>query len=138
MVMKHRFAFALLASLACAQAVEAQYPNRPIRLIAAQSAGSSLDTIIRIVMPRASEILGQPIVVDNRAGASTVIGAEIAARAPADGHTLFTATVSTLVVVPLTRSKLPFDAERDFAPVSMIAAQPYLMATHPLLPATTL
>ena len=127
------FTFALLSAAASAQT----YPTRPIRLIVPFGPGTT-DIIARMVNVPLGERLGQAIVVDNRAGASTVIGAEIAARAPADGHTLFVATVSTLVVVPLTRSKLPFDAERDFAPVSMIASQPYLMATHPGLPATTL
>lgn len=66
-----------------------------------------------------------------------MIGAELASRAPADGYTLFMATVTTLVVVPLTRSKLPYDAERDFAPVSMVAAQPYLLGVYPLLPVSS-
>lgn len=132
-----RYAAAFAVALLCAYASAQTYPSRPIRLIVPFGPGTT-DIIARMVNVPLGERLGQPIVVDNRAGASTVIGAEIAARAPADGHTLFMATVSTLVVVPLTRSKLPFDVERDFAPVSMIAAQPYLMATHPLLPATTL
>ncbi len=132
-----RYAAAFAVALLCASASAQTYPSRPIRLIVPFGPGTT-DIIARMVNVPLGERLGQPIVVDNRAGASTVIGAEIAARAPADGHTLFMATVSTLVVVPLTRSKLPFDVERDFAPVSMIAVQPYLMATHPLLPATTL
>ena len=132
-----RYAAAFIAALLSAYASAQTYPTRPIRLIVPFGPGTT-DLIARMVNVPLGERLGQPIVVDNRAGASTVLGAEIAARAPADGHTLFIATVSTLVVVPLTRSKLPFDAERDFAPVSMIAAQPYLMATYPLLPATTL
>ncbi len=132
-----RYAAALLLLLLSAAASAQTYPTRPIRLIVPFGPGTT-DIIARMVNVPLGERLGQPIVVDNRAGAATVIGAELAARAPADGHTLFMATVSTLVVVPLTRSKLPFDAERDFAPVSMIAAQPYLMATYPGLPVTTL
>jgi tripartite-type tricarboxylate transporter receptor subunit TctC len=81
--------------------------------------------------------LGQQVVIDNRGGATTVIGAELAARAPADGYTLLVATISTLAVNPALQKKLPYDPERDFAAVSMLAAQPYLLATTASLPVTS-
>jgi tripartite-type tricarboxylate transporter receptor subunit TctC len=79
----------------------------------------------------------QQVVVYNRGGASTTIGADLAAKSPADGYTLFLATVTTLAVVPNVRAKLPYDFERDFSPVSTLARQPYVCVAHPSVPATT-
>jgi len=138
MFMKHRFALALLASLACAQAVEAQYPNRPIRLIAAQSAGSSLDTIIRIVMPRTSEILGQQIVVDNRGGAAGTIGVELASRAAPDGYTVLVGASSSMIVSRWTYRNLAFDVLKDFDAVSNLVNADAVLVTHPAVPVKSL
>ena len=85
-----RFALGV-ALFALISSAQGQYPNRPIRLIAAQSAGSSLDTIIRIVTPKMSELLGQQVVIDNRGGAGGTIGVELAARAAPDAYTLLVA-----------------------------------------------
>jgi tripartite-type tricarboxylate transporter receptor subunit TctC len=117
--------------------VGADYPARPVRLIVPYPPGGSTDFIARPVSERLSERLGQPFVMDNRGGAATVIGAEIAARAPADGYTLLVATVTTLAVNPALKPKLPYDPVRDFAPVSMLSSQPYLLAVHPSVPATS-
>ncbi len=125
-------AFGLTVAATCAAA--AAYPVKPLRLIVPYPPAGPTDLIARTINVRLAERLGQPVVVDNRAGADAVIGAEIAAHAPADGYTLLVATVTTLVVNPLTKAKLPYDAERDFAPVSMLAAQPYVLAVHPSLP----
>src|SRR5688572_19608618 len=121
------------APLAMAQA----YPARPIRLIVPYPPGGSTDFIARVVSERLAERLGQPVIVDNRAGAATVIGTETAARSPADGYTLLVGTVTTLAVNPVLKSKLPYHPERDFAPISMLAAQPYLLAAYPGIPATS-
>ncbi|MES2563049.1 MAG: tripartite tricarboxylate transporter substrate-binding protein, partial [Pseudomonadota bacterium] len=99
--------------------------------------GGPNDIIARTINDRLGKRLGQQVVVDNRAGAATVIGAEIAARSPPDGHTLFLATITTLAVNPALKTKLPYHPERDFAPVSMLAAQPYLLVVHPGIPATS-
>jgi tripartite-type tricarboxylate transporter receptor subunit TctC len=111
------------------------YPSRPVRLIVPYPPGGPTDLIGRVVAELLTKRLGQQVIVDNRGGAATVIGAEIAARAPADGYTLLLATVTTLAVTPSLRRKLPYDPERDFAPVTMLAAQPYLLAANPSLPA---
>ena len=110
------------------------YPNRPIRLIVPYPPGGPTDLIARAVNERLAQRLGQQVVVDNRGGAATVIGAELAAHAPADGYTLLVATITTLAVNPALNKKLPYDPERDFAPVSMLAAQPYLLAATAALP----
>jgi tripartite-type tricarboxylate transporter receptor subunit TctC len=111
------------------------YPTRPIRLIVPYPPGGPTDIIGRTINDRLGKRLGQQVIVDNRSGAATVIGAEIAAHSPADGYTLLLATITTLAVNPALKSKLPYDPERDFAPVSMLAAQPYLLVVHPGVPA---
>ncbi|HEV7822163.1 MAG TPA: tripartite tricarboxylate transporter substrate-binding protein [Burkholderiales bacterium] len=108
--MSNKTAALLLASCcACAQAATApeQYPNRPIRLIVPYPPGGPTDLIARAVNERLGQRLGQQVVVDNRGGAATVIGAELAARAPADGYTLLVATITTLAVNPVLNKKLP-------------------------------
>ncbi len=135
--MSNKTAALLLASCCvCAQAATApeQYPNRPIRLIVPYPPGGPTDLIARAVNERLGQRLGQQVVVDNRGGAATVIGAELAARAPADGYTLLVATITTLAVNPVLNKKLPYDPDRDFAPVTMLAAQPYLLAATMTLP----
>ena len=128
------------AACACAappSAAPDSYPNRPIRLIVPYPPGGPTDLIARAINERLAQRLGQPVVVDNRGGAATVIGAEIAARAPADGYTLLVATITTLAVNPALNKQLPYDAERDFVPVSMLATQPYLLVTTQSLPVTS-
>ena len=121
------------AACACAAPPDA-YPSRPIRLIVPYPPGGPTDLIARAINEHLAQRLGQQVVIDNRGGAATVIGAEIAARAPPDGYTLLVATITTLAVNPALNKKLPYDAERDFAPVSMLATQPYLLATTASLP----
>ena len=134
-------AAALLFAGYCAAAQPAaapdRYPSKPIRLIVPYPPGGPTDLIARAVNEPLAQRLGQQVVIDNRGGATTVIGAELAARAPADGYTLLVATISTLAVNPALQKKLPYDPERDFAAVSMLAAQPYLLATTASLPVTS-
>jgi tripartite-type tricarboxylate transporter receptor subunit TctC len=133
------FVWAVAGVLAAGAALAQQnYPSRPIRLIVPYPTGGPTDLIARAVNERLGERLGQQVVVDNRGGAATLIGTETAARAPADGYTLLVATITTLAVNPSLKLKLPYDPERDFAPISMLGVQPYLLATHPSLPATTI
>jgi tripartite-type tricarboxylate transporter receptor subunit TctC len=120
-----------------AASAQTTYPTRPIRLIIPYPPGGPTDLIGRAVNDRLGKRLGQQVVVDNRGGAATVIGAEIAARSPPDGYTLLLATITTLAVNPALKSKLPYHAERDFAPVSMLASQPYLLVSHPAVPASS-
>lgn len=112
------------------------YPAKPPRLIVSFSAGSGTDTIARIVAGRMATAMGQQIIVDNRGGAAGNIGAEIAARAPADGYTLFLANLGHAAKVSIYR-KLPYDLARDFAPVVQLAYIPSMLAVHPSLPART-
>ena len=132
--MRCRFALAALLLLPLADSVYAQYPSRPIRLIAAQSAGSSLDTIIRIVMPKTSELLGQQIVVDNRGGAGGTIGVELAARAAADGYTILVAGSSAMIVSKWSYRSLAFDVLKDFEAVSNLVNADAVLVVHPAVP----
>jgi tripartite-type tricarboxylate transporter receptor subunit TctC len=138
--MKRRFVMlGLLASCWVTAAVAAQsdsqsYPSRPIRVIAAQSAGSSLDTLVRIVTPKLSELLGQQLVIDNRGGAGGTIGIELAARAAADGYTLLVGASSSMIVSRFTYRSLPFDVLKDFEPVSNLVNADAVLVTHPSVP----
>lgn len=131
------FALAALGLLAAGAAEAQKYPERPIRVIAAQSAGSSLDTIARIVTNKLAESFGQQLVVDNRGGAAGVIGLEIGARAAPDGYTMVVGASSSMIVSKFTYRKLAFDAEKDFDPVSLIVIADGLLVVHPNLPAKT-
>ena len=125
---------ALLLAATQAHAQSANYPARPVRLVVPFAAGGTNDTLGRILSEKFSTRLGQPFVTDNRGGANTVVGSEIVARAAPDGHTLLMVSASIAVNPSLVR-KLPYDTERDFAPVGMVASGPYLMVVHPGVPA---
>jgi tripartite-type tricarboxylate transporter receptor subunit TctC len=126
---------ALLVALPLsAVAAEGAYPSKPIRLIVPYAAGGSTDTLSRIVGAALSERLGQQIVIDNRTGAGTIIGTEIAARAPADGYTLLVATPPT-AVNPSLYAKVPYDVARDFAAVTNVAGSTNLLVVHAGVPA---
>jgi tripartite-type tricarboxylate transporter receptor subunit TctC len=136
MMTRNSFGPVLLALMCIAgQAFSQTYPVRPIRVIAAQSAGSSLDTITRIVTNKMSELLEQQLVVDNRGGAGGTIGLEIGARATPDGYTLVAGASSSMIISSFTYKKLAFDTLRDFDPVSMIVNADGVMAVHPSVPA---
>lgn len=121
------------ASAHAAQGASA-YPSRPIRLIVPFSPGGSADNLARTMQPALSLALGQSIVLDNRGGASGVIGTELVARAAPDGYTLLLIT-TTHTVNPSLLKKLPYDTIRDFAPISLAASQPNILAVHPSVPA---
>lgn len=122
------------AAGACLAQTAASYPNRPVRLVVPFVAGGTLDVIGRMLGERLAERLGQPFVVDNRAGANMVVGSEIVARAGPDGHTLLIVAAG-FAINPSLRQKLPYDTERDFAPVGLVTGTPYLMVVHPSVPA---
>jgi tripartite-type tricarboxylate transporter receptor subunit TctC len=119
-------------------AVAQDYPNRPVQLIVPFPAGGVTDLVSRIVAVRLGTELGQSVVVDNRAGASGILGSGIAAKAPADGYTLLMGNISTLAVNSATFAQMPYDPVASFAPVGMVAVQPLLVAVHPDVPARTL
>ncbi len=121
---------ALLPSLAFAQA----YPTKPIRLIVAFPPGGTNDIVARSVAQRLSERLGHQMLVENRPGANGALGAEAAAKSAPDGYTLFIAAVNH-VVLPSLYPKLPYDIERDFTPVVLLATVPIVVTVHPSVPA---
>ena len=129
-------ALAVLAALAALPAAAQTYPNRPIRLVVPSSPGGGTDITGRIVANKLSEQLGQQVVVDNRAGAGTIIGIEIVAKAPPDGYTLLMG-LSTLAINPSMYAKLPYDALRDLAPISLAVLSPNILTVHPSVPAKT-
>jgi tripartite-type tricarboxylate transporter receptor subunit TctC len=124
-------AAALLAAAAGAQG----YPARPIRAVLGVPAGGTPDVLARTVTPGMSELLGQPLVVDNRGGAGGRIGAEIASKATPDGYTLFMTSPGALTIAPHITKGLPYDALKDFIPISLIATGPFLLLVHPSVPA---
>ena len=131
-------AVVLLAAVLCmASGAAAQpYPARSLRVIAGFPPGSGADITARVIGARLSEALGQQVVVDNRPGAGSNIAAQIAAKSPADGYTLFIGTVANTINATLY-SKLPFDFARDFAPVALTTATPNVLVVHPSVPAKT-
>jgi tripartite-type tricarboxylate transporter receptor subunit TctC len=130
---------AAIAALAVGFGCEASaqnFPARPLRVVVGYAAGGSTDVLARMVGQKLTEALGQPVVIDNRPGAGTLIATEIVARAVPDGHTLLMAT-PPLVVAPALFQKLPFDISRDFAAVTNIAATSNVLVVHPSVPAHT-
>ncbi|MGH8619801.1 MAG: Bug family tripartite tricarboxylate transporter substrate binding protein [Burkholderiales bacterium] len=126
----------LAVFLACPLAVTAQsFPAKPIRLIVPFPPGGGNDTVARAVGQELAKPLGQQVVIDNRPGAGGALGAELAAKAPPDGHTLFLAGVASHGINPALNPKLPYDPIRDFAPVSLLASAPLILVVHPSLPA---
>ena len=123
----------LAAGYACAQA----YPAKPVRFMVSFSAGSGSDTIGRIVAAGLSEAFKQQVIVDNRAGAAGNIGAEVAAKSPADGYTLFLANMGHAANVTIY-PKAPYDLVRDFAPITQLATSPSIVVVHPSLPVKSL
>ena len=100
-------------------------------------AGGAPDLVARVISPRLGESLGQAIVVDNRAGAAGVLGMEIVSKSPPDGHTLVIGSAGPVAIVPGLYRKLSYDVARDFAPISMVTAIPFLLVVHPSLPVRT-
>jgi tripartite-type tricarboxylate transporter receptor subunit TctC len=124
---------ALSAALVASASQAQSYPARPIRYVVPQAPGGSSDTLARVIVQRAGEGLGQQIVVDNRPGATGIIGAEVVARANPDGYTLLQVATSH-ATNPAMQAKLPYDTIRDFAPISLLSQQPNIWLVHPSVP----
>lgn len=125
----------LLAGLPSLCFAQAAYPDKSIRLIVPFPAGSGPDANARVLIPGLARTLGQQMVIDNRPGASGIIGTELAAKSPPDGYTLLLATASVFAAVPSLYDKLPFNLDRDFQPISMIEYIPCALVVTPTLPA---
>ena len=131
-----RWLFAALAVATCTSAHAADnapYPSRPVRVIVPQSAGGSTDLQARIVTQRMGEAMGQTFVVDNRPGAGSINGTETVAKAAPDGYTLLSVAAS-FSINPALHQKLPFDAIRDFTPITRFASLPHILVVHPSVP----
>jgi tripartite-type tricarboxylate transporter receptor subunit TctC len=124
----------LMLALCGGMAGAQTYPSKAVRVIVPFPPGAGVDIVTRAVVGRFGEALGQQVIVDNRAGAGGILGAELAAKAPPDGYTVFMATAGILTVIPHLQSKLPYAVERDFAPVSLIASVPSVLVVHPSMP----
>lgn len=121
-------AFLAAAPLALAQT---DYPNKPIKLVVPYPAGASVDSAARFIAEKLGNRLGQPIVIDNRGGANGAIGMEYVAKSPADGYTLIMALDSQLSINPNLYKSLPYDPVKNFAPIMLVAAGPYVLFTNP-------
>jgi len=125
---------AVLAAFSCIGLSQAQsYPNKPVRMVVGYPPGGAVDTIGRVVGQQLSQVFSQQFIVENRAGASGIIGADVVAKSAPDGHTLI-ALAGTHAVNPSLYKKLPYDTERDFSPVSLVASSAYILVVHPSLP----
>lgn len=112
------------------------YPTKPIRMIIPFAPGGGTDHLARTLAKKMSEVFEQTVVVDNRSGAGGIVGTDLAAKAAADGHTILM-TSSAHTIIPATYSKIPYEPLKDFAPISLLTAQPYLMVVHPTVAANT-
>jgi tripartite-type tricarboxylate transporter receptor subunit TctC len=126
-----------LPSPALAQPAAASWPTKPIRMIVPLPAGSAVDLVARMIGQKLGQRLGQTIVVENRAGASGIIGTEAIVRAAPDGYTIGMATSTTLATAPVLNPKLPYDPAKDLAPVALVGVSPYLLVANSGVPAKT-
>jgi len=130
-----------VAALVCATSIAAQaaapaaYPTRPVRVIVPFGAGSATDVVARTVGQNLAEALGQPMVVDNRAGANGTIGAELAAKSPKDGYTILMSTNTPSAAAPSLMKKINYDPVKDFAPIARVGTIAFVLVTSPSLPA---
>jgi tripartite-type tricarboxylate transporter receptor subunit TctC len=125
----------LLFGLALLGTSHAQnYPEKPIRIVVGYAAGGGNDIIVRVMQPEMQKGLGQPVIIENKPGAQSIIAAESVARSAADGYTLLMGPSGPMTINPATYSKLPYDAQRDFAPISMICEFPLLVTVDAKLP----
>lgn len=139
-VIQDIFAGALLSGSTLTRQVFAQtgpYPNRPIRFIVPFSSGGAGDIVARMLGQKLSQAIGQPIIVDNRTGAAGIIGAEAAAKSIPDGYTIVLGQTGPNSINPTLYEKLPYDALKDFAPITLATSYPYVLALHPSIPART-
>ena len=136
-MIKSKLRLALVTLLLCttALAMGQSYPTKPIRLIAPSTPGDAPDVIARLIALRLSPVLGQPVIVENRPGAGGVIGSEVAAKSAPDGYTLIMGNAGSHGINAAVYSKLPYDIQRDFAPISQVAIAPNVMVINPAIPA---
>jgi tripartite-type tricarboxylate transporter receptor subunit TctC len=133
-----KIAITLAAATLSVAAAAQTYPERPIRVIVGVPAGGTPDVMARTVTTGMSKILGQALVMDNRGGAGGLIGTEVAAKSAADGYTLLVSSPGPLTILPHLQKQIAYDPLNDFIPIGLIASNPFLLITHPSVPARTL
>jgi tripartite-type tricarboxylate transporter receptor subunit TctC len=136
--MKRRHFLVSLAAIATPIGAQQPYPSKPITWVVGFPPGGGADGVTRLVSAKLSQNLGQPVVVENRPGASSIIAAQYVAQQPADGYTIFSAEQGALVFNAALYSKLPYDPQRDFTPVCDMIRAPLVLVVHPSFPATDL
>jgi tripartite-type tricarboxylate transporter receptor subunit TctC len=132
-----RCALALFLSSTALGAYAQNYPTKAVRLVVPFAPGGSTDIIGRVIAQKLNEMWGQPVLVDNRAGGSTVIGTDAVAKSPPDGHTLLV-TPAPFTIVPSLTQKLPYDPQKDFEPITLINTTPLVVVVHPGVPARSI
>ena len=127
----------LMFAVITGHAQSQSFPNKPLRMIVPFPAAGGADIFARLVSRKLADQVGQGVVVDNRAGASGIIGSEAVAKSPADGYTMLLGTTGTHSTNPVVYAKLPYDPIRDYAPISLVAEAPFVLVVHPSLPVRT-
>ncbi|MGE0876794.1 MAG: Bug family tripartite tricarboxylate transporter substrate binding protein [Burkholderiales bacterium] len=131
-----KYAMLMLALLVAGGSAVAQpWPSRPVKIIVSFPPGTTPDTVARVVAPRLQDALGQPVVVENRAGAGGNVAADLVAKSPADGYTLLVSTNAAVATNKVLYDNLPYDPEKDLAPISLLATAPQVLVTHTSIPA---
>src|SRR3954465_12840875 len=125
--------FLLWASLALAQ----QFPSRPVKIVVPTTPGGATDALSRSIGARLAEGWGEPVVVENRAGATQIIGGEYVAKSPPDGYTLIVSDAATFIMNPITHKNLPYEGLRAFTPITLLVRFPWVVAIHPSVPAAS-
>ena len=133
-----RFLLSVLLCFSCFATHAQGWPSKPVRIVVAYPPGGGIDVMARQIAEKVTPAWGQPVVVENKPGANTILVTDSVAKSPADGHTILMTTDATFSINPHLYSKLPFDTQRDFIPVTMLVLLQQLLVAHPALPANTL
>jgi tripartite-type tricarboxylate transporter receptor subunit TctC len=134
----HRFFALALLAFSCTAGAQQAYPSKPLHFVVPYPPGSGTDIVARILGQKLSEAWGQPVVIENRAGAGAIIGVDAVAKAAPDGYTIGIADTGPLAINPALYPKLPYDPVRDLAPVTLVASLPFMLVVHPSVPAVNL
>src|SRR5256885_10009075 len=137
-IQRMRSLLAIAAVLVCNAVCAQTFPSRPLHIVIGFPPGGGIDTVARLLGPKMSESLGQPVVIDNRPGGGGVLGTDVVAKAAPDGHTVFFGTMGNLAVNPGFLPNLPFDMARDLAPVTQVVSTWFLLYANPSVPAKSL
>ena len=132
-----RVAVLLAVCLVAAAAMAQPFPSRPVKIVVPTTPGGATDALSRSIGARLSEMWGQPVVVENKPGATQIIGGEYVAKSPPDGYTLIVSDAATFIMNPILHKNLPYDGLRAFTPITLLVRFPWVIAVHPSVPATS-